>query len=366
MEKNYKSSLFIKLIFPFLAVIAVSGFITWYFGNKFVLAYSATGAVSHSVQFLTVKFFLTVTALQSIIVFFLYLFFVRKIIIHPINRIIRLMKHVGAGGDFNDFEISESSEFFELTEQFKKMISDLKKTNTELEETREKNFQLEKLQILTNLSSGIAHEINNPLNNITQYLEVMEKKIKSDEDAKKIIVKIDGELSRISSITKKFGEFSKLSFNAKTEINLDIFVDEIKDFLEYYFKKIKFNFIYQNNTGGAHVKIMKDPVKYIIINILKNAIESLDCDNGTITLRIFRKSEILVFEVLDTGSGISEEMKNDIFKPFVTGKENGSGLGLAISRKLAELCGGCIKAMQNDEAINKDVKGSKFIFEVLE
>ena len=244
MEKNKSSSLFIKLVFPFLVIIAVSGLTTWYFVNKFITIYAAEGLAERAVQSLTVKFFFTVTALQSIIVFFIYLFFIRKILIHPVNRIIRLIKHVGDGGDFNDFKTAEQGEFAELTEQFKKMVSGLKKTNAELEQAREKNFQLEKLQILSNLSSGIAHEINNPLNNISQYLEILEKKSAFNNESKTIIAKIDGELSRISGITNRFSEFSKISFETKTEIVIEIFIEEITNFLEYYFKKKKIRVYY--------------------------------------------------------------------------------------------------------------------------
>ena len=106
---------------------------------------------------------------------------------------------------------------------------------------------------------------------------------------------------------------------------------------------------------------MRDPVKYVLINLLKNAVESLDSEDGVITLRISKKNCSLFFELLDTGAGIPEEIKNDIFKPFVSGKTNGSGLGLAISLKLAGLCGGKLNVLPNEE--NKG-KGSKFIFEL--
>ncbi len=267
IKNNSKTSLFVKLIIPFFLIIIASGVIYWIFISNFITAYTHNYALSRGghINFLLLKLLLIVTLAQSVIIFFIYSYFIRRIIILPIKKIIMYMRQIGDGGEFTDFSVGGAAEFSLLIKQFKNMLDKLNETNIELENAREKNFQLEKYHILSNLSSGISHEINNPVNNISLYLETLNLSNTTNTQTSHIISKIENELSKITNITTRFNDFSKMSFDSPKEINIQNFVENIKEFLDYYFKKFNFEFCLEINLNNNNK-----------INLIKNAIEAID------------------------------------------------------------------------------------------
>jgi len=252
----------------------------------------------------------------------------------------------------NQIEINNKDEFSDLVFHFNSLMRQLNKSSEELNLVKEKNFRLEKYQLLSNLSSGISHEINNPLNNISLFLEVLEIK-NSDKDSKEVIKKINSEITKIKNIVSKFSEFSKISIE-KSSVDLENLIDEIKGILYFEIFKKKVNIEFNNKIGLKKIKVNKEPLKFILINLLKNSIQAVEKNIGQITINYFKRNDKNIFEVIDNGKGIVETEKN-IFEPFHTTKVEGTGLGLYITKRLVELCNGEIKS----ENINN--KGAKFI-----
>jgi len=306
-----------------------------------------------------IKFFLLVTFLSTFMIIFVYSYFIRKHIVKPIYKIISAMRNIGAGNTEYKIAVDRIDEFGELQNQFNKMMISLNTLNMELENIREKNFQFEKLQILSNLSSGISHEINNPVNNISLLLEVLEKYSNHNDKILDLKNKIDCEISKISGITAKFSEFSRIPFQDKEEVQIEQFMNEISQMLAFSFRTKKFEFNFINNSKNEKIKIFKEPVKFILINLIKNAIESISDFDGKISVILSFFNKKYVFEVIDNGSGINETDKEKLFVPFYTSKKNGSGLGLSISKKMVDLCNGTISAENNNLAA-----GAKFIVEL--
>ena len=90
----------------------------------------------------------------------------------------------------------------------------------------------------------------------------------------------------------------------------------------------------------------RNKMRQIVINLLMNAIDSIE-ESGTIQIRVRERGKEISLEVIDTGTGIREEMVSEIFKPFFTTKAKGTGLGLAIAERFAKALGGKISVENN-------------------
>jgi len=346
-----KNGLLIKLIFPFIVILILSTIFNillfgYFFNAKLVNAVNINPAELKKIFFL---FFAIISILQTIIIILFYTYFIRRIMILPLKKIINYISNVSSNDMSYRMIVDRTDEFGELQIHFNGMIEKLKKTMLQIEQMRDRNFKLEKLQILSNLSSGIAHEINNPINNISLDIEVLKKMANFPEKIKEYCDKIDSELLKISSITKKFSEFSKLSVNNIVQTRLKNIFDEIFEMLGYYRLTKNYEVEFIDKTNNREYKIYKEPLKFILINLIKNAIEALPEKYGKLKIEISEDAAHLIIKIMDNGCGIDKNAADKIFEPFFTTKENGSGLGLAISKKLAELCRAIIECERNTE-----------------
>jgi two-component system sensor histidine kinase HydH len=111
----------------------------------------------------------------------------------------------------------------------------------------------------------------------------------------------------------------------------------MEDVISFVGPEIEGKNIVLHKEFGEPIELYVDPnrIKDALSNILKNAVQAVGSD-GTVTIRIYEKRDVCVFEVRDTGPGISEEDLPFIFDPFFTTKKFGTGLGLTITHRIIE------------------------------
>ena len=204
------------------------------------------------------------------------------------------------------------------------------------------------------MAEMLAHEIKNPLAGITGAAQLLSMNI-SQEDLE-LTDLIVAESRRIVKLLEQVEQFGNLSRPDFKPVN-------IHDVLDRARRSALLGF-------GAQMKIIEDydpslPLAYgdpdqflqVVLNLLKNASEAAGPDGGTIRLRTYfehsfrlRRSDgsghslPLQVEIIDDGPGLPEDIRGDIFDPFVSGKENGTGLGLALVSKIVSDHDGWISA----------------------
>ena len=193
------------------------------------------------------------------------------------------------------------------------------------------------------MAEMLAHEIKNPLAGITGAAQLLSMGLEpSDLELTDLIVE---ETRRIVKLLEQVEQFGNLREPVRCEVN-------IHDILDRARRSALLGF-------GAHMAIVEDydpslPAAFgdsdqllqVLLNLIKNASEASP-HGGTIRLRTFyehsfrlRRSDgsgqalPLQIEIIDDGPGLPEEIKNDVFDPFVSGRENGTGLGLALASKI--------------------------------
>lgn len=214
----------------------------------------------------------------------------------------------------------------------------LLKRQTQLE--RSEN-EAQKLELIGTLAASTAHEIRNPLTGISGFIQLLQKKYKGEEDQLYFSI-IEQEIKRINQIVSEFLVLGKPTAE-KWELNsLQDIIGEIMPIIysegNLYNVEVELQYLTEQ---PLLVKCTKDHIKQVILNVAKNGLESMP-DGGKLTISLGALDKKAVIKVVDNGEGISQEMLDHIFLPFVTSKEKGTGLGLVVCKRIVLMYGGSI------------------------
>ncbi len=256
----------------------------------------------------------------------------------------------------------------ERTAELQQTNNELNLTLNELKNTQTQLVNAEKMASLGQLTAGIAHEINNPINFVTSnirplrrdindLLETIQRfeklipagddRIKAQLDAIKsemdfdylteeinvLISGMEEGAIRTAEIVKGLRTFSRLDESDLKKVNVNEGIDS--------------TLILLNSNLGGRIEVVRDydedaliecypgKLNQVFMNILNNAIQAMHANdhqsNGILTLRTKSVGEFVTIEIGDTGPGMSEEVKQRIFEPFFTTKAVGQGTGLGLS-----------------------------------
>ena len=219
-------------------------------------------------------------------------------------------------------------------------------------------IQSGKLAALGEVSSGLAHELNNPLTIITGYLELIRESVQGGpafsvnfEELESHLQKVERNVERMKVIIRHIMEFARESKPTKKPMKVTEVIN--KSFIlineQLRLKKIH---IEMNLCSSLVVEIDEYRLEQVLINLLSNArdaiLEAHGEAGGTIeiTSRAVSSSELEI-EISDNGIGMTEEIKSKIFNPFFTTKEagKGTGLGLSISHGIVQDHDGSIRCV---------------------
>jgi polar amino acid transport system substrate-binding protein len=192
-------------------------------------------------------------------------------------------------------------------------------------------LQDNKMTAIGQLAAGVAHEIRNPLGLIRNYCHLLKKSSPDDEELKsKAINMMEIAVDRSNEIIDNLLRFSRMSNETWQEINLKQSILTILSFEEHTLIKNNIN-VTLNCDDRININLILESLDMIVINLIINAVDAMK-DGGEIIIDCSQVGESIIITVSDTGSGIPEEIRANIFNPFFTTKENrnGGGLGLYI------------------------------------
>lgn len=231
-----------------------------------------------------------------------------------------------------------------------------KVVNQKLKKTQKQLIQAEKLAALSKLSAKVAHEVNNPLGIIKNYISILlTKKIKreskknltvrSPKDSSKMLRIIKEEVERIANILRELMELHRPKNKNPQLTDLVHLINQTCDLVEQQFKNKKISLVKKFYTDKARIVGYPDELKQVFLNLLLNSKDFMP-DGGKIYVKLSKKNDDFKLEFSDTGKGISQKDLNEIFEPFFTtkSKTKGLGMGLWISRSIIEKHKGSIKA----------------------
>ena len=236
-----------------------------------------------------------------------------------------------------------------VDEEINSLLLAFNKMTNELQMREKQLVQSEKLASLGTLLSGVTHELNNPLSNVSTSAQILAEEIEGpDLDFKKKLVgQIIEQSDRARDFVRSILEFSRVSDFATRELLL-------KDLLEETIILLRGQIasqveIQRNIPDDLKITVDKQRMQQVFLNLIKNAVDALEGE-GKIwisacyitTKNSFKEVEILIE---DNGPGIPDEIREKIFDPFYTTKDvgHGSGLGLYIVHDIIEMHGGTLR-----------------------
>ena len=296
----------------------------------------------------------------------------------PIKRLSETVDLFANGHFGKTLSTSREDEIGTLIAGFNVMAEKLKKAYAELEgkveasnkeleiayqtlkQKQEQLIQSEKMAALGQLSTGIAHEIRNPLTSIKIFIQSLEKEIDLDENQEEDFRIIMKEIDRINENITRFLNFARPEEPLFQSINISALVKNTVNLLA---AKLKNSGIRLDiSLLDEHPTVEGDPkqLAQVFLNLLLNAVEAMP-QGGTLTISSAVKvnpdnrKEFLQLIIKDTGHGIPEKDQPYLFDPFFTTKAGGTGLGLSIVYSIIQKHNGRI------EVESELGKGSSFI-----
>jgi signal transduction histidine kinase len=197
-----------------------------------------------------------------------------------------------------------------------------------------------KLAALSKLTSGVAHEVKNPLNAIVIHLELLKSRMGSaSEGTAKSLEIITQEIKRLDRVVRSFLNFNRPTELKLNEVSLAQLLQETGALLEVETAPVGIKLILKIPDHLPPIRIDRDLIKQCLLNIAQNGCQAMP-GGGTLTIAAAVNRSHVEIQIQDTGAGIAPENKESIFNLYYTTKESGSGIGLALVFKIVQLHNG--------------------------
>lgn len=215
---------------------------------------------------------------------------------------------------------------------------------------------LEKYASVGKLAAGVVHEVNNPLDGVIRFANILTAQLEHNSIAREYMLEIKKGLNRIANTTKSLLEFSHFinsdTAKFKRYADIHILIDECLDALKH---KLNGNIKIIRGYQPGLPQVLDFGMSHVVMNLLKNAMEAMP-EGGALEISTRFKDLWMQISFKDTGVGVPAEIKDHIFEPFFTTKsiDKGTGLGLAICKEIINKYEGSIEVESSRD------KGSTF------
>ena len=278
--------------------------------------------------------------------------FMARQIFLPFKRFESYMRRIAAG-DFSPVRPVKKyqDEFTDLAVAVNRMLNEIQDRGNQLMESR-------KMAALGTLTAGIAHEINNPLNNISLTTEALIDEFGQlpDTDKLDMLKDIFGQVERAGATVANLLDFTRRDQSAFKPLYIHDVLQSTAALLnnELSLNNITLRLATEDNLPAINGHSQN--LQQVFINLFLNAIEAMHSD-GKLTVRSYLQGDFVCIDISDTGPGIPEANLTRIFDPFFTTKEVGKGTGLGLSVSF-----GIIEKHHGSITVKSEVgKGSTFI-----
>jgi two-component system, NtrC family, sensor kinase len=219
----------------------------------------------------------------------------------------------------------------------------------ELKRLQELLVQSHRNTAIGTLTSGIAHEINNPLNNIVLTLETLieDNLTLSSEERLQLYGEALDQVDRAADLVGNLLEFSRANPPQVEEVLIEALVDQTLRLLKNEFKRHRIKIFKEISGSFPALHLDKIGLQQVLVSLLLNSVQAMP-DGGQLKIMLNREKNEVRINIADTGMGIPSETLNLIFNPFFTTRKNKSGLGLSISRDFLQKQGGRIEVQSRE------------------
>jgi len=239
---------------------------------------------------------------------------------------------------------------------FVRDLTERQKTEARLQELQAELVHMSRLTAMGEMASALAHELNQPLSAIANYLKGSRRLLKdeSNERAKILADAMDKaaeQALRAGEIIRRLRDFVARGESERRVEDVKKLVEEASALALVGAKDRGVRVRFEFDPKIDFVLADKVQVQQVLLNLMRNAIEAMEdvARQELVVSTAAAKDNLVTISVADTGTGIAPEISAQLFQPFITTKRHGMGVGLSISRTIIEAHGGTITALPNPE-----------------
>jgi two-component system sensor kinase FixL len=234
-------------------------------------------------------------------------------------------------------------------------LTERAETEARLEEVQGELARLARLNELGEMASTLAHELNQPLSAIANYVQGCNRLLRDVDDAlasrmREALEETARQSLRAGQIIRHLREFVTRGGTEKGPEDIRNLVEEAGALALMGSRELGVRTVFDFAPGPKTVLVDRIQIQQVLTNLIRNASEAMrDSSRKELVIRTMPDGpDAIVLEVADTGTGVSEEMAAQLFKPFVTTKPGGMGVGLSISKRIVEAHGGTLSMHRNE------------------
>ncbi|HJT45448.1 MAG TPA: ATP-binding protein [Chthoniobacterales bacterium] len=215
---------------------------------------------------------------------------------------------------------------------------------TESRRTEQQTLESERLNALTLLAAGVAHEIGNPLNSLDIHLQLLERELRNLDktnraDLQESVAVARAEVNRLDSIITQFLRAIRPTRPQLKPENVNSIVEEAVRFFTPEIQDRDIVVEQELRSDLPLLELDRDQMKQAFYNVIKNSFEAMK-SRGILRIRTDMEDSHVVVRFTDSGGGMSAENLSRVFEPYFTTKTSGTGLGLLIVRRIVREHGG--------------------------
>jgi two-component system sensor kinase FixL len=229
-------------------------------------------------------------------------------------------------------------------------LSERQEREQRLHEVQSELIHVSRLSELGQMCAALAHEVNQPLTAIENYLRASTRLMESgDTDkVKSVIARALEQAARANEIIRRLREFVKKEEPGRRVENVPKVIEEAAALSMVGLKGRSIAFTTDLEADAHSAYINKIQIQQVLFNLMRNAIEAMaDCAAPALSIATKREGDMIVVSVADTGPGLDPRVKARLFQPFITTKSAGIGVGLSICRSIVEAHGGQMRVSDN-------------------
>ena len=221
---------------------------------------------------------------------------------------------------------------------------------TDREIMKQELLKSQKIAALGQVSASLAHELNNPISIILNHVELLQSKKLTEEEEDTFLDRVHSGIVRINRIIESLLQFSRNEIMATKSTDVHEVILQVFEIFHPICQKNRISCEINNNADSCIIHGNATLLKQLFLNLVKNAIESIHHDHGSLNATLSNEDNALKVDIVDNGRGIQPSVVQRIFDPFFSSKAHPNiGLGLPLCKEIVEKHRGTIDVVSSED-----------------